>query len=77
LNALRIAVASLVAVVWAVVYLASVFNPDVHAPPELCGVMLAVVTWLFSRALRDGLKQHARDVAQKVLDETSPADETP
>jgi hypothetical protein len=71
-NLLRILIASLVAVVWAVVYLASVFNPSVNAPPELSGVMLAVVTWLFGRAFRDGLKQRARDAAKAFLDEDKP-----
>lgn len=72
MNALRIVIACLIAGVWAVVYLASVLNPKISAPPELSGVMLAMVTWLFGRAFREGLKQRARDAAHKVLDTTDP-----
>lgn len=71
MNALRIGIACLVAAVWAVVYLASVFNPNISAPAELSGVMLAVVTWLFGRAFREGLKQRAHDTAEKVLEKTT------
>jgi hypothetical protein len=57
LSALRIAVAVVVAVVWAVVYLAAVFSHgSIHAPPELSGVMLAVVTWLFGSEIRKQMK---------------------
>lgn len=75
MNLLRILIASLVALVWAVVYLASVFNPDVNAPPELSGVMLAVVTWLFGRAFREGLKTRAREAARAFLEEEDKPDE--
>jgi membrane associated rhomboid family serine protease len=68
--ALRIAIAILVAIVWAVVYLASVLNPDVSAPAELSGVMLGVVTWLFSGAMRESWRRQAREAAQRVLDAT-------
>lgn len=65
---LRIVIATLVAIVWAVVYLASVFVPTVNAPPELSAVMLAVVSWLFGSAFREGFKRSARDAARKFLE---------
>ena len=70
MNALRVGVAVLVAIVWAVIYMASVFDPNLNAPPELSGVMLAVVTWLFGREFKNTLKERARDAAKAVLDGT-------
>lgn len=74
MNFLRILVASLVAVVWAVVYLASVLNPAVSAPPELSGVMLAVVTWLFGREFRDRFQEQRKKLAAVIAgeDESKP-----
>lgn len=69
MNVLRIVIATTVALVWAVVYLATVFNPKISAPPELSGVMLAVVTWLFGRAFREGLKERAKGAVKDFLDE--------
>lgn len=75
MNALRIGVACVVAIVWAVVFLASVFNPRVNTPPELSGVMLAVVTWLFGGAFREGLKERGRRIARALLeDDPAPPD---
>lgn len=64
MNALRIVVAVLVTSVWVGVYAASIFRPDFSAPPEVSGVMLAVVTYLFGRALRGSFIEKG----QKVLD---------
>lgn len=74
MSVLQIAVACIVALVWAVVYLAAVFNPNLHAPPELSAVMLGVVTWLFGRAFRDGINERARTAARKLLEEDDPDD---
>lgn len=68
MNALRIAVAVLVTLVWVGVYVASIVRPDFSAPPEVSGVMLAVVTYLFGRALREGLTHTIRDKAQQIAD---------
>lgn len=46
MNRLRVSIAVLVVIVWAVIYLGSFFAHQT-APPELSGIMLAVVTWLF------------------------------
>lgn len=70
MSQLRIAVAILITLVWAVVYLASVFSYGrINAPPEISAVMLAVVTWLFGTELRRSLRGGARKVesaAKKV-----------
>jgi hypothetical protein len=68
LNALRIVVAVLVTAVWVAVYAASIVRPGFSAPPEVSGVMLAVVTYLFGRALREGLTKTIREKAQQVAD---------
>ena len=49
---LRVPVALLVALVWAAVYLRATFDPKFNAPPEISGIMLAVVTGLFGEDIR-------------------------
>lgn len=68
MNALRILVAVLVTVVWVAVYAASILRDDFSAPPEVSGVMLMVVTYLFGRAFRDGLTRTIKEKGQRVLD---------
>lgn len=69
MSALRIGIAMLVAVVWAVVYLAAVFSGGrFGAPPELSAVMLAVVTWLFGTELR----KQVRKQADRITDDEKP-----
>lgn len=53
-------VASVILVVWAVAYLSAVFSHGkTSAPPEISGIMLVVVTWLFtSSALRELRKKN-------------------
>lgn len=79
MNVLRVGVAALVTVVWAVVYLASVFNPSISAPPELSGVMLAVVTWLMGSAYRKGMQEKVRNTARRLAQEPKdePKDDDP
>lgn len=60
MDAFRIGIAVIVTAVWAVVYLATVFNPNVHAPAELSGVMLGVVTWLFGTGFLRAQKTRQR-----------------
>lgn len=69
MSILRIVIAVIVAVVWAVVYLAAVFSGGhIHAAPELSGVMLAVVTWLFGTELRRSIHRSAKRVAERTDD---------
>jgi hypothetical protein len=56
-NRLRIAVAVAVVVVWAIIYLGSFFMHQT-APPELSGIMLAVVTWLFGTEVKKVVKRN-------------------
>jgi hypothetical protein len=67
-NALRILVALLVTIVWVGVYATAIFRPDFSAPPEVSGVMLMVVTYLFGRALREGLNRAIKEKGQRMLD---------
>lgn len=53
---LRVGVALTVTAVWAAVYLVDALNEKFSAPPEVSGVMLGVVTWLFGREIRERLK---------------------
>lgn len=51
----RLVVASVVVLVWAVIYLRAALDSGFSPPPELSMVMLAVVAWLFgSAALKGG-----------------------
>lgn len=66
----------MVAVVWAAVYLAPIFNASAPAaPPAVSAIMLAVVTWLFGAAFREGLKERARRLARALLDDKEQDDE--
>ena len=50
---LRIAVAIVIVTIWAIIYLRAAIQPSFSPPPELSGIMLLVVAWLFgSTALR-------------------------
>lgn len=48
----RILVALVIVAVWAVIYLLAAFKAGPAAPPELSGVMLAAVTYLFGSGAR-------------------------
>jgi hypothetical protein len=52
---LRVGIAVLVTVVWAAGYTISFVNHSFTAPPELSGIMLAVVTWLFGSEIKKKL----------------------
>jgi hypothetical protein len=52
--------AIVITIIWATAYLMSFFNPDLHAPPELSGIMLAVVTWLFGTEIKNRLKGNGK-----------------
>lgn len=73
MSALRIGIAILVTIVWAVVYLAAVFSHRYTAPPELSAVMLAVVTWLFGTEIRKQVHRQAEKVADATEDHEKPA----
>jgi hypothetical protein len=49
---LRIAVALVITVVWACGYLLAVFDHNFQPPPEISGIMLICVTWLFGSEFR-------------------------
>lgn len=53
IETLRIAVAIVIVVIWAIIYLRAAVDKTFSPPPELSGIMLLVVAWLFgSTALR-------------------------
>jgi hypothetical protein len=56
-NRFRIAVAALIVAVWAVVYVGSYIQQRT-APPELSGIMLAAVTWLFGAEVKKAVKRN-------------------
>lgn len=43
----RKAIATVIVVVWAILYLRTIISDEFTAPPELSAIMLAVVAWLF------------------------------
>jgi hypothetical protein len=52
-EALRIAVAIIIVAIWALIYLRAAIDAKFSPPPELSGIMLLVVAWLFgTTALR-------------------------
>lgn len=53
---LRIAVAIVIVAVWAIIYLRAAIQPSFSPPPELSGVMLLVVAWLFGTTALRGKK---------------------
>ena len=53
---LRIAVAIVIVVVWAIIYLRAAIQPSFSPPAELSGVMLLVVAWLFGTTALRGKK---------------------
>lgn len=61
MNRLRIIVAILITLVWAVIYLRAFFDTDFNPPPEVSGIMLAAVTWLFGQPLRERVKQKIKE----------------
>lgn len=56
-NKLRIATAIVVIVIWATGYIIAFYDRTFTPPPEVSGIMLAVVTWLFGSTLRDAAKK--------------------
>jgi hypothetical protein len=59
MDKLRMFFAVLVAIVWASVYTVSIIDRTFSAPPEVSGIMLAVVTALFGSEIRERLKGKA------------------
>ena len=53
---LRIAVAIVIVVVWAIIYLRAAIDSNFSPPAELSGVMLLVVAWLFGSTALKGKK---------------------
>ena len=53
IETLRLVVAIVIVAIWAIIYLRSAIDSKFSPPPELSGVMLLVVAWLFgTTALR-------------------------
>lgn len=61
MNKLRVIVASVVTVIWAAGYTVAIFDRTFSPAPELSGIMLAVVTWLFGAEVRKALSDRASD----------------
>ena len=78
MNALRIGVAVVVTLVWAIVYISPYFSRNAPAaPPEVSGIMLLVVGYLLSSAGRDVIKKSV-ERAERVRDALKePSDEKP
>ena len=53
---LRIVVAIIIVAIWAIIYLRAAIQPSFSPPPELSGVMLLVVAWLFGTTALRGKK---------------------
>lgn len=53
---LRIVVAIVIVAIWAIIYLRAAIQPSFSPPPELSGVMLLVVAWLFGTTALRGKK---------------------
>lgn len=53
---LRIAVAIVIVTIWAVIYIRAAIQPSFSPPPELSGIMLLVVAWLFGTTALRGRK---------------------
>lgn len=59
---LRIGLAVLITLVWALGYLLSYFKPGVvRAPVELTPVILAIVGWLLGGALKSVVNRNGKD----------------
>lgn len=61
MNKLRVTVAIIVTLIWAAGYTVAIFDRTFSPAPELSGVMLAVVTWLFGAEVRKALSDRASD----------------
>lgn len=68
---LRIGVAVVVTIVWAVVVLGS-FLEGRSAPPELSGIMLAVVTALFTAEVKQSIRRRRREIAEAIKPKEEP-----
>jgi hypothetical protein len=55
MNKLRIAVAVLVTLIWAAGSTVALFDRTFTPSPEVSGIMLAVVTWLFGSEIKSRL----------------------
>jgi hypothetical protein len=52
LSKLRIAIAVVVTAIWATGYTIAFFDRSFETRPEVSGIMLAVVTWLFGSEIK-------------------------
>jgi hypothetical protein len=52
-NKLRVAVAMLIAIIWATGYLLAFFDRSFQPDPEVSGIMIAMITWLFGSELKN------------------------
>ena len=78
MQALRIGVAVVVTIVWAIVYVAPVYNPALPAAPAgVSGVMILVVVWLLGGAARSGLAERARRITEAMFADPAKGDEPP
>jgi hypothetical protein len=62
---LRIGAAMVVIVVWAIVVLGS-FIEGRTAPPELSGIMLATVTYLFGTEIKRSVRKRRSEFARRM-----------
>lgn len=62
---LRIVAAMVVIVVWAIVVLGS-FIEGRTAPPELSGIMLATVTYLFGTEIKRSVRKRRSEFARRM-----------
>lgn len=55
MNKLRVAVAIVITLIWAAGYTLAFFDRTFQPAPELSGVMLAAMTWLFGSEIKSRL----------------------
>lgn len=67
---LRIAVAVLITVIWAVAYSKAFFDRSYTPPAELSGIMLATVTWLFGSPVVDRIREKIKESDHKKQEES-------
>lgn len=58
---LRVATALLITIIWAAAFIRAFLDPSFTPPPELSGIMLAAVTWLFGSQIRHAIKEKIKD----------------
>lgn len=66
---LRFAVAIAITILWLALYLKAFFDEDFTAPPEISGIMLAVVTWLFGVPITNRVLRRAKKKWDEIDEE--------